>query len=157
MWRRLVEVGATPVGLGARDTLRLEKGFLLSGVDFASPSLDENVLLHRDSWETNVPFGLDTEHDFVGKGRVISHSESEARLWGVKQLEKGPLPRGGKVVEDMDGNEIGMLTSGAPAPSLNRTGIGLGYISGVKPGDEVVIVASPRKKVRAVVTRPPFV
>ena len=93
-----------------------------------------------------MPFGLDTEHDFVGKGRVISHSESDARLWGVKQLEKGPLPRGGKIVEDMDGNEIGMLTSGAPAPSLNRTGIGLGYISGVKPGDEVVIVASPRKK-----------
>ena len=157
LWRKLVEVGATPVGLGARDTLRLEKGFLLSGVDFASPSLDENVLLHRDSWETNVPFGLDTEHDFIGKERVISHSESEARLWGVKQLEKGPLPRGGKVVEDMDGNEIGMLTSGAPAPSLNRTGIGLGYISEVKPGDEVVIVASSRKKVRAVVTRPPFV
>ena len=157
LWRKLVDVGATPVGLGARDTLRLEKGFLLSGVDFASPSLDENVLLHRDSWETNVPFGLDTEHDFIGKERVISHSESEARLWGVKQLEKGPLPRGGKVVEDMDGNEIGMLTSGAPAPSLNRTGIGLGYISGVKPDDEVVIVASPRKKVRAVVTRPPFV
>ena len=47
----------------------------------------------------------------------------------------------------MDGNEIGMLTSGAPAPSLNRTGIGLGYISGVKPGDEVMIVASKRKKV----------
>ena len=63
--------------------MRLEKGFLLSGVDFASPSLDENVLLHRDSWETNVPFGLDTEHDFVGKVRVmISHSESDARFGG---------------------------------------------------------------------------
>ena len=45
LWRKLVEAGATPVGLGARDTLRLEKGFLLSGVDFASPNLDGNVLL----------------------------------------------------------------------------------------------------------------
>ena len=157
LWRSLVDAGATPVGLGARDTLRLEKGFLLSGVDFASPKLDENGLLHRDSWETNVPFGLDTGHDFIGKKRVVSHSESDAKLWGVKQLEKGPLPRGGKAVEDMDGNQIGTLTSGAPAPSLNRTGIGLGYISGVSPGDEVMIVASPRKKVRAVIARPPFV
>ena len=113
LWRSLVNVGATPVGLGARDTLRLEKGYLLSGVDFASPDLDANDFLHRDSWETNVPFGLDIEHDFVGKERVVSHSESDARLWGVKQLEKGPLPRGGKVVEDMNGNRIGMLTSGA--------------------------------------------
>ena len=157
LWRELVEAGATPVGLGARDTLRLEKGFLLSGVDFASPNLDENVLLHRDSWETNVPFGLDIEHEFVGKHRVVSHDENDARLWGVKQLERGPLPRGGKVVEDLDGNEIGTLTSGAPAPSLDRTGIGMGYICKVSPGDEVMIVASPRKKVRAIITRPPFV
>ncbi|MGB0265494.1 MAG: glycine cleavage system aminomethyltransferase GcvT [Candidatus Poseidoniaceae archaeon] len=157
LWRSLIDAGATPVGLGARDTLRLEKGFLLSGVDFASPNLDENTILHRDSWETNVPFGLDTGHDFIGKTRVISHSENDARLWGVKQLEKGPLPRGGKIVEDIEGNQIGTLTSGAPAPSLNRTGIGLGYISGVSPGDEVMIVASPRKKVRATIERPPFV
>ena len=129
----------------------------MSGVDFASPNLDENVLLHRDSWETNVPFGLDIEHEFVGKHRVVSHDENDARLWGVRQLERGPLPRGGKVVEDLDGNEIGTLTSGAPAPSLDRTGIGMGYICKVSPGDEVMIVASPRKKVRAIITRPPFV
>ena len=157
LWRSLVDAGATPVGLGARDTLRLEKGFLLSGVDFASPSLDDNKLLHRDSWETNVPFGLDIEHEFVGKERVISHKQEDARLWGVKQLERGPLPRGGKAVEDLEGNQIGTLTSGAPAPSLDRAGIGMGYISNVSPGDEVLIVASPRKKVRAVIARPPFV
>ncbi|RJU84560.1 MAG: hypothetical protein DWC02_07815 [Candidatus Poseidoniales archaeon] len=157
LWRGLIGAGAIPIGLGARDTLRLEKGFLLSGVDFASPKLDENKFLHRDSWETNVPFGLDVDHDFVGRDRVVSHDEKDARLWGVKQLERGPLPRGGKDVEDLDGNYLGTLTSGAPAPSLDRTGIGMGYISGVQPGDEVMIVASPRKKVRAIVTRPPFV
>ena len=157
LWRKLIEAGATPVGLGARDTLRLEKGYLLSGVDFASPNLDDNTLLHRDSWETNVPFGLDIEHEFVGRNRVVSHSADDARLWGVKQLERGPFPRGGKEVEDLEGNHIGTLTSGAPAPSLDRTGIGMGYIAGVSPGDEVMIVASPRKKVRAVIVRPPFV
>ena len=43
LWRALVANGATPVGLGARDTLRLEKGYLLSGVDFCSPALSEGV------------------------------------------------------------------------------------------------------------------
>ncbi len=157
LWRALIEAGSVPIGLGARDTLRLEKGFLLSGVDFASPQLDSNALLHRDSWETNVPFGLDIEHEFVGRNRVISHSENDAKLWGVKQLERGPLPRGGKVVEDSAGNAIGTLTSGAPSPSLGRVGIGMGYISAVEPGDEVMIVASPRKKVRAIIVRPPFI
>ena len=157
LWRRLIEAGAIPIGLGARDTLRLEKGYLLSGVDFASPDLEDNELLHRDSWETNVPFGLDIEHDFIGKDRVVSHTKGDERLWGVLQLEKGPLPRGGKVVEDLDGNIIGTLTSGAPSPSLGRTGIGMGYIANVSPNSEVMIVASPRKKVRAKIVRPPFV
>ena len=156
-WLSLLEAGASAIGLGARDTLRLEKGYLLSGVDFASPSLDDNSLLHRDSWETNVPFGLDTEHDFIGKSRVISHDANDSRWWGVIQQEKGPLPRGGKLVEDLSGNVIGTLTSGAPSPSLNRTGIGMGYLSGVSSGDEVMIVASERKKIRAIVKNPPFV
>ena len=157
LWKALISAGVTPIGLGARDTLRLEKGYLLSGVDFASPSLDDNSLLHRDSWETNVPFGLDTDHDFIGKSRVISHDANDSRWWGVIQQEKGPLPRGGKLVEDLSGNVIGTLTSGAPSPSLNRTGIGMGYLSGVSSGDEVMIVASERKKIRAIVKNPPFV
>ena len=45
---------------------------------------------------------------------------------------------------------------GAPSPCLDNTGIGIGYIAGVNEGDEVLIVASPRKSVRAVVVRPPF-
>jgi len=158
LWRGLIQSGAIPVGLGARDTLRLEKGYLLSGVDFCWPGLtDSDPFLARDSWETNVPFGLDTEHDFVGKHRVIGHGEKDARWWGVKYLEKGPLPRPGKEVTDLDGDLIGKLSSGAPAPSLDNLGIGIGYISGVDVGDEVLIVASPRKSVRAEIFRPPFV
>jgi aminomethyltransferase len=159
VWRALINAGATPVGLGARDTLRLEKGYLLSGVDFLWPGLDDgsNKFLARDSWETNVPFGLDMEHDFIGRDRVISHSDSDERWWGIKYVERGPLPRPGKDVLSLDGSKIGQLTSGAPSPSLGNTGIGIGYISGVSEGDEVLIVASPRSSVRAVITRPPFV
>lgn len=159
LWRALVSNGATPVGLGARDTLRLEKGYLLSGVDFCSPSLapeGDDGFLARDSWETNVPFGLDLNHEFIGKHRVVSHHEEDARWWGIRYVEKGPLPRPGKEVHSLDGTPLGRLSSGAPAPSLDNTGIGIGYISGVKVGDEVLIIASPRKSVRAVVVQPPF-
>ncbi|HII26780.1 MAG TPA: glycine cleavage system aminomethyltransferase GcvT [Candidatus Poseidonia sp.] len=159
LWRALVEHGATPIGLGARDTLRLEKGYLLSGVDFCSPSLapaEDDGFLARDSWETNVPFGLDLDHDFIGKHRVVSHAETDERWWGIKYLEKGPLPRPGKSVTSPEGVPIGRLSSGAPSPSLGNIGIGLGYLAGVSEGDEVMVVASPRKSVRAVVVRPPF-
>ena len=160
LWRALIDAGTVPIGLGARDTLRLEKGFLLSGVDFCWPPLAEGEngpFLARDSWETNVPFGLDLDHEFIGKHRVINHSENDARWWGIKYTEKGPLPRPGKPVTLLDGTHIGALTSGAPAPSLDNLGIGIGYLSSVSEGDEVLIVASPRKSVKAVVVRPPFV
>ena len=158
LWRSLINAGSIPVGLGARDTLRLEKGYLLSGVDFCWPKLPESSeFLARDSWETNVPFGLDLEHDFIGKHRVVSHTEGDAKWWGVKYTEKGPLPRPGKDVADLEGNIIGRLSSGAPSPSLGNVGIGIGYISGVSEGDEIMVVASPRKSVKAVVVRPPFV
>lgn len=159
LWRALIQAGAIPVGLGARDTLRLEKGFLLSGVDFCWPPLAEGEnasFLARDSWETNVPFGLDLEHDFIGKQRVVSHQDNDARWWGIRYTEKGPLPRPGKAVTLLDGTPIGALTSGAPAPSLDNVGVGIGYMTSVKEGDEVLIVASPRKSVKAVVVRPPF-
>lgn len=59
-------------------------------------------------------------------------------------------------VTSLDGEPIGRLSSGAPSPSLDNTGIGIGYLANVKEGDEVLVVASPRKSVRAVVVRPPF-
>ena len=66
--------GLRPTGLGARDTLRLEKGYLLSGQDFIWPGLGVSAekplpedFLYRDTAETSVPFGLDMEHDFIGR------------------------------------------------------------------------------------------
>ena len=128
----------------------------LTSVGHHLPKGDDASFLARDSWETNVPFGLDLEHEFVGKHRVVSHDESDARWWGIRYTEKGPLPRPGKAVTLLDGTPIGALTSGAPAPSLDNVGVGIGYMTSVKEGDEVLIVASPRKSVKAVVVRPPF-
>ena len=160
LWRALIAAGATPVGLGARDTLRLEKGFLLSGVDFLWPSLastEEEGFLARDSWESNVPFGWGFDHDHPGAAKMRGHADADARWWGVRYLEKGPLPRPGKPVVSLEGTPLGQLTSGAPAPSLDNVGIGIGYLAGVSEGDEVMVQASPRKAVKAVVVRPPFV
>ena len=157
LWNALLAVGVTPIGLGARDTLRLEKGYLLSGQDFVNPSLGDDDFLHRDSWETNVPFGLDLGHEFIGKHRVESHTSTDQKWFGIKYLDKGPMPRPGKEVTNLEGKVIGKMTSGAPSPSLGNVGIGMAYIANVKPGEQVLVVASPRKSVKAVVVTPPFV
>jgi len=168
LWEALLlggeKYGICPVGLGARDTLRMEKGFLLSGQDFLWPNLAsedsavEPTQLARDSWETNVPFGLHMDHDFMGKQRVLDSSQNGVeRWWGIKYVGKGPFPRTGSLVLNMDGEQIGVITSGGPSPSLGKVGIGLGYIADVSEGDDVLIAPNPRKQVSAVVVRPPFV
>ena len=171
LWRSLIERGAAhglvPVGLGARDTLRLEKGYLLSGQDFLWPGLGTEPdatlpdgFLARDSAETAVPYGLDIEHDFVGRERVLASLESGLRWEGLICLERGPSPRPGHAVlssEADDAEPLGYVTSGGPSPSLERKGIAMAYLEGVEQGQEVWIQASPRRRVRAQVCRPPFV
>ena len=167
LWRTLLKKGEqhglVPVGLGARDTLRLEKGYLLSGQDFLTTNLsdsDSNLptgFLSRNSIETNVPFGLDLEHQFVGK-EAIQNQDNEYKWWGIKYTERGPMPRPGKAVASKaEGEVIGYLTSGGPSPSLENLGIGMAYLKEVEEGDTVVVIASPRKSVRAIIVRPPFV
>ena len=171
LWSALLEAGApfglVPVGLGARDTLRLEKGYLLSGQDFLWPGLGTEPdaalpdgFLARDSAETAVPYGLDIEHDFVGRERVLASLESGLRWEGLICLERGPSPRPGHAVlssEADDAEPLGYVTSGGPSPSLERKGIAMAYLEGVEQGQEVWIQASPRRRVRAQVCRPPFV
>lgn len=171
LWRALLGEGSShglvPVGLGARDTLRLEKGYLLSGQDFLWPGLglaaDESLpegFLARDSAETAVPFGLDLGHEFVGRARVAASADSGARWHGLRCLERGPAPRLGHAVKSIDSDEaavVGYVTSGCPSPSLSRTGIAMAYLDGVEVGAEVWIQASPRRRVKAEVVRPPFV
>jgi len=171
LWSALLEAGApfglVPVGLGARDTLRLEKGYLLSGQDFLWPGLGTEPdaalpvgFLARDSAETAVPYGLDIKHDFVGRERVLASLESGLRWEGLICLERGPSPRPGHAVlssEADDAEPLGYVTSGGPSPSLERKGIAMAYLEGVEQGQEVWIQASPRRRVRAQVCRPPFV
>ena len=90
---------STPVGLGARDTLRMEKGYLLSGQDFLWPGISTSCeglpdgFLSRTTSETSVPFGLDLSHDFIGKDALIESMERGKTL-GDAVRRKGAHPPG---------------------------------------------------------------
>jgi len=167
LWDSLISYGAIPVGLGARDTLRLEKGYLLSGQDFIWPGLgiesESNLpegFLFRNSAETNVPFGLNLDHDFIGKESVINSMNSGARWCGLVCQERGPNPRPGHMVFDGptdSANKVGYVTSGGPSPSLNKTGIAMGYFENVSMGQELWIQASSRRRVKSIIVSTPFV
>jgi len=157
---------SVPVGLGARDTLRLEKGYLLSGQDFLWPGLERGGdgfpegFLSRTTSQTAVPFGLDIDHDFVGREALVRSMESESKFWGMECLERGPSPRPGHAVMHGPGESsevIGYVTSGGPSPSKGMTGIALGYLRNCEEGDEVWIQSSSRRRVRSEVKSPPFV
>ena len=169
LWEGLLstqnETGIVPVGLGARDTLRMEKGYLLSGQDFCWKGLAEDTpdvfptgFLNRGTIETNVPFGLDLQHEFLGKQKMIERGDCSTRWRGMKVLEKGPFPRTGSPVyknnEQM--TPIGWITSGGPSPSLGRVGIGIGYLEDVEEGETVIIAPNPKRRLKAEVVRMPF-
>jgi aminomethyltransferase len=166
LWSELISHSdVTPVGLGARDTLRLEKGYLLSGQDFLWPGLSVESggfpegFLSRTTLQTAVPFGLDLDHDFIGRTALVKSRHNDSKLWGLECLERGPSPRPCHRVMDgqLESSEvIGFVTSGGPSPSKGMTGIALGYLKNCKEGDEVWIQSSSRRRVRSLVKRPPF-
>jgi aminomethyltransferase len=169
LWKKILGCkgsGVVPVGLGARDTLRLEKGYLLSGQDFLWPGLGINPdfdlpinFLSRNTAETNVPFGLDLNHDFIGKDFTKQSIMSNKKWVGLVCQDRGPSPRPGHAVfltEDTD-DIVGYVTSGGPSPSLNRKGIAMAYVDSVRMKQEVWIQVSTRKRIKAVISITPFV
>ncbi|HID71548.1 MAG TPA: glycine cleavage system aminomethyltransferase GcvT, partial [Thermoplasmata archaeon] len=123
VWNALFEVGEPhglePCGLGARDSLRLEKGFLLSGTDF---NMDRTIL--ETGWEKIV----DWNKDFMGKEALLKQKErGDYQVFkGFVMKEKG-IPRHGCRILNKDGKVVGVVTSGTLSPCL-RKGIALGYI-----------------------------
>jgi len=128
----LVVAGATPVGLGARDTLRLEKGYLLSGQEF-----------HRD--RTPLEAGQDRfvefDHPFVGRTALEEQRAKgvAVRLVGIELTERGAIPRHGSAVF-AGGSQVAVATSGGLSPGLGR-GIALAYLPKdiAKAGTELTI------------------
>ncbi len=143
VWEALLALGATPCGLGARDTLRLERGMLLSGTDFDGS---------QTPLEANCGWVIGWGHQFIGREPLLAQRGSGyAVLRGIQLAERG-VPRPGCDIFH-NGERVGCLTSGTLSPSLG-TGIGLAYLN-LEPGTAVT-VAVRGKHLNARVVRPPF-
>jgi aminomethyltransferase len=152
LWRAIMDAGADagllPVGLGARDSLRLEMGYALYGND-----LDEEhtPLESALGWITKLDKG-----DFVGRGALALQKEQGVarRLVGMKLTGKG-FPRPGYTIL-ADGEDVGVLTSGTVSPSLG-IGVGMGFVETSHAGAETALQVDIRgRAIDAVVQRPPF-
>ena len=123
LWNDLLaagkERGLLPVGLGARDTLRLEAGYCLYGHE-----LDEQTNPLEASLGWTVKLNKD---EFIGRDALLKVKEQgpKRKLIGIEMIERG-VCRGGYTLSE-DDQQIGALTSGAPSPTLNKN-IGMGYI-----------------------------
>ncbi|MDI3483346.1 MAG: aminomethyltransferase [Candidatus Methanomethylophilaceae archaeon] len=148
LWDALLEKGVQPAGLGARDTLRLEKGLLLSGTDFDG---------RQTSLQTGPPWVVKFNHDFIGREALEAQSRNGNYdvLAGLVMEERG-VPRHGYPILH-EGEEVGMVTSGTMSPILGK-GIALGYIP-----KSLAVVGTPLEILirgrghTATVTKLPFV
>jgi aminomethyltransferase len=147
-WSALLDAGAVPVGLGARDTLRLEMGYTLYGHEL---SRDVNPL------EAGLGWAIAWDTDFRGRQRLLEVKERgpERRLFGIVCRGKG-VPRQGYKVLAGDA-EVGEVTSGNFSPTLG-TGIALALgpaATKPEPGQTVHVDARGRR-IEGDIVRPPF-
>ena len=142
------DFGIKPIGLGARDTLRLEKGFCLYGndIDDTTSPLEAGL-----GWVTKFT------KDFVNSENLKKQKEEGVtrKLVGFVLEEKG-IPRGGYDILDTEDNVIGRVTSGSVAPCMDGIGIGLGYVEKAfsKPETEIRIGVRKRRLKAKVVKLP---
>ena len=153
VWNEIFESGKgqgiQPIGLGARDTLRLEAGFCLYGNDIDDQTSPLEAGL---GWITKFT------KDFVNSEALKAQKESgiTRKLVGFEMTDKG-IPRPGYTLHDEQENQIGQVTSGTMSPMLN-TGIGMGYVQKEFSSPDTDIWVDVRgRKLRAKVVRPPFV
>ncbi|WP_026954132.1 glycine cleavage system aminomethyltransferase GcvT [Algoriphagus vanfongensis] len=136
VWKAIFEAGKDfgiqPIGLGARDTLRLEMGYCLYGNDITDETSPIEAGL---GWITKFT------KDFTNSEALKAQKEAgvERKLVGFVMQERG-IPRGHYPIVDADGNVIGEVTSGTQSPSM-EVGIGLGYVKTefAKAGTEIFI------------------
>lgn len=154
MWQAIFEAGKefgiVPCGLGARDTLRLEKAFCLYGNDIDDTTSPIEAGL---GWITKFtkPFIMSDYH------KRLKDNGPQKKLVGFEIPEKGKIPRQHYKIKDAAGNEIGEVTSGTQSPTLGKA-IGLGYVKTdySSPGNEIFIDIR-NQSVKAVVVKTPFV
>jgi aminomethyltransferase len=145
----VVAGGAEPVGLGARDTLRLEACFHLYGNDLSE---DRNPI------EAGLGWCCKEETGFIGSEKV-----AEVRAGGTHEklapfvLPERGIPRQGNTVIDIDGETVGVVTSGTHSPSLGQ-GIGMAYVRAdlIEPGTALEIDVRGKHRAARIESRPLF-
>lgn len=144
------EYGIKAIGLGARDTLRLESGFCLYGNDIDDTTSPIEAGL---GWITK----FNDQNNFIDKDFLIKQKEAKPAkmLKGFEMIEKG-IARHGYPVEDANGNEIGVVTSGTVSP-LTKKSIGMAYIkAGHHQLGTEIYIRIRNKSLKAVVAKTPF-
>lgn len=153
VWDKIFEAGAEfgikPIGLGARDTLRLEMGFCLYGndIDDATSPLEGGL-----GWITKFT------KEFTNSSAIKKQKEEGVRkkLVGFKMIDKG-IPRHDYQIKDAAGNIIGKVTSGTMSPMLG-IGIGLGYVTTEHSViDSEIFIDVRGKALKAKVSKTPLV
>lgn len=152
IWDAIFEAGASlgikPIGLGARDTLRLEMGFCLYGND-----IDDNT----SPIEAGLGWITKFTKDFTNSEALKAEKEAgvKSKLVGIEMIDRG-IPRHDYEIVDAEGQVIGRVTSGTQAPSLQKA-IGMGYVNKefAKEGTEIYI-SIRNNKIKAKVVKFPF-
>lgn len=142
-------MGISPAGLGARDTLRLEKGFCLYGNDIDDTTSPIEAGL---GWITKFT------KDFIDSKTLAKQKEKgvDRKLVAFKMIDRG-IPRQDYQINDSEGNKIGRVTSGTSSPSLKQ-GIGMGYVSKeLAKVDTEIFIEVRGKQLKAQIVKLPFV
>ena len=147
LWEAVVDAGATPAGLGARDTLRMEVCFHLYGNDLSEG---------RNPIEAGLGWCCKEETGFIGSEPI-----AEARASGTAEklapfvLPDRGIPRQGNSVVDIDGETVGVVTSGTHSPSLG-CGIGMAYVRAdlTEPGTSLEIDVRGKRRAARIESRP---
>jgi len=137
-----------PIGLAARDTLRLEKGFCLYGNDINDTTSPIEAGL---SWITKFT------KEFINHEELKDQKEGSAarKLVGLEVVDKG-IARNGYPIVDENGSEIGIVTSGTMSPTLNKA-IAMAYVpKELSKVGSTVYIQVRKKQIRAVVVALPF-
>src|SRR5476649_262011 len=152
IWKAIFKAGEPfgikPIGLGARDTLRLEMGFCLYGndIDDSTSPLEAGL-----GWVTKF------NKEFTNSAALAEQKAAGVtrKLVGFEMIDRG-IPRHHYEITDAEGNHIGKVTSGTQSPSLQKA-IGMGYVKNefAKEGSEIFISIRDNK-VKAKVVKPPF-
>lgn len=152
IWNKVFEAGAAygikPIGLAARDTLRLEMGFCLYGNDINDTTSPLEAGL---GWITKF------DKEFTNSANLKAQKEAGVtkKLVGFELIERG-IPRHDYEIVDAEGNNIGIVTSGTMAPSLGK-GIGMGYVkTEFAAVDSTIYIKIRNNNVAAKVVKMPF-